>query len=100
MKYKRQEESCPNARVSILATELFDEVRKLLLKCYVIPCKQGRWLHCDSWNKALLFDNDGKVVRMCGKDNASKFFTGEIEATTDFPDELVARTIVSILERQ
>jgi hypothetical protein len=57
---------------------MLEDLKNKLPKSWVIPCEHGRWLHCDSLNRAILFNHDNIPIRMCGK-KEDRFFSMDIE---------------------
>lgn len=63
---------------------MLEELKTKLPASWIIPCKHGRWLHCDALNRAVLFNHDNTPIRMSGKDN-DIFFTMDIEVVSNNP---------------
>jgi len=63
---------------------MLEELKSQLPVSWTIPCSHGRWLYCDSLNRAVLFNHENKPIRMSGKDN-NIFFTMDIEVVSNNP---------------
>lgn len=73
---------------------MLEELKNKLPMSWIIPCEHGRWLHCDSLNRAVLFNHENKPIRMCGKDS-DIFFTMDIEVVSNNPIDNLLSLITS-----
>lgn len=71
---------------------MLEELKIQLPESWILPCEHGRWLHCRSLNRAVLFNHDNKPIRMCGRDG-EKFFSMDIEVVSNNPLTNLVRLI-------